>query len=253
MASPLDGKIALVTGAGAGIGRATAVSFARAGAKVLVSDINEDGGQKTVELIQQVDGEASFFHADVSVSGEVEALVRETVRIYGRMDCAFNNAGIEGTTASTHECSEDNWDRTLAINLKGVWLSMKHEIDQMLRQGGGVIVNMSSVAGLVGFAELPAYVASKHGVVGLTKTAALEYAGKGIRINAVCPGVIQTEMIDRITGGQSEAEKEFIGYEPVGRMGRPEEVAEAVLWLCSDSASFVTGHAMVIDGGFVAR
>ena len=184
---------------------------------------------------------------------DVQALVVAAVQRYGRIDCAFNNAGIEGENAATADCSEENWNRVLSTNLRGIWLCMKHEIPQMLSQGNGAIVNMSSIAGLVGFGGLPAYVASKHGVVGLTKTAALEYATQGIRINAVCPGVIRTDMIDRLTGGDLAAEAQFTEMEPLGRMGRPEEVAAAVLWLCSDAASFVTGHAMVVDGGAVAQ
>ena len=172
---------------------------------------------------------------------------------YGRIDYAFNNAGIEGASAPTHECTEENWERTIGVNLKGTWLCMKHEIQHMLKQGKGAIVNCASIAGLVGFQGLPVYVASKHGVVGLTKTAALEYAKSGIRVNAVCPGVIKTNMVDRITGKEKEVEKQFENMEPVGRMGQPEEVAEAVIWLCSDAASFVTGDAMAVDGGWTAQ
>lgn len=181
-------------------------------------------------------------------------MLQQTVGTFGRLDCAFNNAGIEGNLASTVDCTEENFDRTLAINLKGTWLCLRAEIRQMLRQtDGGAIVNMSSVAGLVGFATLPAYVASKHGVVGLTKSAALEYAAQGIRVNAVCPGVIHTEMIDRITHEDPAVAQQFVDLEPVGRMGTPEEIAEAAVWLCSKAASFVTGHALAVDGGFLAR
>jgi NAD(P)-dependent dehydrogenase (short-subunit alcohol dehydrogenase family) len=179
-------------------------------------------------------------------------MMEQILARFGRLDYAFNNAGIEGSMAPVHECTEDNWDRTLNINLKGVWLCMKEEILHMRKNGGGVIVNCSSVAGLTGFMNLPAYVASKHGMVGLTKTAALENATAGIRINAVCPGVIHTAMIDRTTGGDKEMEKQYTAMEPVGRMGKPEEIARAVIWLCSDEASFVTGIAMPVDGGFVA-
>lgn len=212
-----------------------------------------DGGEETVGQIQVAGGEATFVRADVSQTAEVEALVRRTVETFGRLDCAHNNAGIEGELAATADCAEANWDRTIAINLKGVWLCMKYEIPQMLQQGGGAIVNTSSVAGLVGFPNLPAYVATKHGVAGLTRTAALEYAEQGIRVNAVCPGVIQTAMIDRIVGGDAAAEAQFTALEPVGRMGSPAEVAQVVVWLCSDAASFVTGVAMPVDGGFVAQ
>ena len=253
MAGELEGKVALVTGASAGIGRESALAFASAGARVVVSDVVVDGGEETVAGIQAAGGEATFVRADVSQTAEVEALVGRTVETYGRLDCAHNNAGIEGDMAPTADCAEANWDRTIATNLKGVWLCMRYEIPQMLRQGGGVIVNTASVAGLVGFANLPAYVASKHGIAGLTKTAALEYAEQGIRVNAVCPGVIHTAMIDRIVGGDAEAEAQFTALEPVGRMGLPAEVAQVVVWLCSDAASFVTGVAMPVDGGFVAQ
>lgn len=253
MGEQLRGKVALVTGAGAGIGRASALVFAREGARVVVSDVNVEGGEETARRMRDAGGDARFVRADVSNEAHVRELIATTIDAFGRLDIAFNNAGIEGTLATTHECSEASWDRTLAVNLKGVWLCMRAEIEHMLRQGGGAIVNMSSVAGLVGFSGLPAYVASKHAVLGLTKTAALEYAERGIRINAVCPGVIHTEMIDRVTGKTKEAEQQFIAYEPIGRMGRPEEVAEAAVWLASDAASFVTGVCLPIDGGFVAR
>jgi NAD(P)-dependent dehydrogenase (short-subunit alcohol dehydrogenase family) len=253
MAGELEGKIALVTGAGSGIGRESALAFAAFRAQVMVSDVVVESGEETVAQIKAAGGEATFMRADVSQRADVEALIRQTVETYGRLDCAHNNAGIEGDMAPTCDCTEANWDRTIAINLKGVWLCMKYEIPQMLEQGGGVIVNTSSVAGLVGFVNLPAYVATKHGVAGLTRTAALEYAQQGIRVNAVCPGVIHTPMIDRIVGGDAEAEAQFTALEPVGRMGSPAEVAQAVVWLCSDAASFVTGIAMPVDGGFVAQ
>jgi len=253
MSGELEGKVVLVTGAGSGIGRESALAFAAAGGRVVVSDVVVGGGEETVAQIKAAGGEATFVRADVSQRADVEALIRQTVETYGRLDCAHNNAGIEGDMAPTCDCTEANWDRTIAINLKGVWLCMKYEIPQMLEQGGGVIVNTSSVAGLVGFVNLPAYVATKHGVAGLTRTAALEYAQQGIRINAVCPGVIHTPMIDRIVGGDAEAEAQFTALEPVGRMGSPAEVAQAVVWLCSDAASFVTGIAMPVDGGFVAQ
>ena len=253
MAGELEGKVALVTGASSGIGRESALAFASAGARVVVSDVVVDDGEETVSQIHSKGGEATFVRADVSQTAEVEALVRHTIETYGRVDCAHNNAGIEGDMAPTAECAEANWDRTIGINLKGVWLCMKYEIPEMLRQGGGAIVNTSSAAGLVGFANLPAYVASKHGIAGLTRTAALEYAEQGIRVNAVCPGVIHTPMIDRIVSGDAQAEAQFTALEPVGRMGSPAEVAQAVVWLCSDAASFVTGIAMPVDGGFVAQ
>src|SRR5438876_6331341 len=253
MAGHVDGKVALVTGGGSGIGRATALVFAREGAKVVVADIVVTGGEETVRLIKAAGGEAVFIKADVSKAAEVEALVRKTVETYSRLDCAFNNAGIEGEVAQTSDCTEENWDRTIAINLKGVWLCLKYEIPQMLKQGGGAIVNTASVAGLVGFQGIPAYVASKHGVAGLTKTAALEYAKAGIRVNAVCPGVIHTPMVERAFRASPQMAEAAIAMEPVGRLGKPEEIAEAVVWLCSDAASFVTGLPMVVDGGLVAQ
>jgi NAD(P)-dependent dehydrogenase (short-subunit alcohol dehydrogenase family) len=258
MAGSVSGKVALVTGAASGIGRSTALFFAREGARVVVSDVDVAGGEETVRKVEASveasGGEAIFVRADVSRPDEVEALVGRTVEFYGRLDCAVNNAGIEGPMATpTADYAEEDWDRVQAINLKGVWLCMKHEIPRMLEGGGGAIVNTSSVAGLVGFEGICAYVAAKHGVVGLTRTAALEYAGSGIRVNAVCPGVIKTPMIDRATGGSAEAQEQFAAIEPVGRMGTPEEIAEAIVWLCSDAASFVTGVPMPVDGGVVAR
>jgi NAD(P)-dependent dehydrogenase (short-subunit alcohol dehydrogenase family) len=249
----MQGRIALVTGASSGIGRATALAFAARGARVVASDLAVAGGEETVSIIRDRGGHAIFVRADVSIPFEVQALLNRAEEVYGLVDYAFNNAGIEGATAPTAECTEENWDRVLGINLKGVWLCMKHELGQMLRKGSGAIVNCSSVAGLVGFAGIPAYAASKHGLLGLTRTAALEYAARGIRINAVCPGVIETPMIDRFVGGAPEARAAMVGMEPIGRLGRPEEVAEAVLWLCDDSASFVTGIAMPVDGGFISR
>ena len=249
----IRGKIALVTGGGSGIGQATALTLAREGARVIVADVLVEGGEETVRRIKKADGEAIFVKTDVSKAAEVEILIKKIIETYDRLDCAVNNAGIEGEQAPTSEYAEENWDRLINVNLKGVWLCMKYEIPQMLKQGGGAIVNMASVAGLVGFQNLPAYVASKHGIIGLTKTAALEYAKNGIRINAVCPGVIRTAMVDRILGGDPEAEASFVALEPIGRLGAPEEIAEAVVWLCSDAASFVTGHPMVVDGGLVAQ
>jgi NAD(P)-dependent dehydrogenase (short-subunit alcohol dehydrogenase family) len=253
MAGRVDGKVALVTGGGSGIGRATALAFAREGAKVVVADIVVAGGEETVRMIKAAGGEALFVKADVAKAAEVEAMIKKAVETYGRVDCAFNNAGIEGAVAPTHECTEENWDRVVAIDLKGVWLCMKYEIPQMLKQGGGAIVNTASVAGLVGFQGAPAYVASKHGVNGLTKTAALEYAKSGIRVNAVCPGVIHTPMVERAFSANPQMAESVAAIEPVGRMGKPEEIAEAVVWLCSDAASFVTGLPMAVDGGLVAQ
>jgi len=245
-----EGKVAIVTGGSFGIGRATSIAFAKRGAKVAVADWIEDKENTTMNLIKSAGGDAMFIKCDVSKSDEVSSMIEKTIAHFGRLDYAFNNAGIEGVSANTHECTEANWDKTIGINLKGVWLCMKNEIPQMLKNKKGAIVNCASVAGLNGFPGLPAYVASKHGIAGLTKTAALEYAKQGIRVNAVCPGVIHTDMIDRLTGKDKEVEKQFTSMEPIGRMGNPEEIAEAVVWLCSDAASFVTGIAMPVDGGF---
>lgn len=253
MAGRVDEKVALITGAGSGIGRATALTFAREGAKVVVADIVVAGGEETVRMIKAAGGEAIFVKTDVTKAAEVEALVKKTVDTYGRLDCAFNNAGIEGEMALTADCTEENWNRVVDIDLKGVWLCMKYEIPQMLKHGGGAIVNTASVAGLVGFQSIPAYVASKHGVNGLTKTAALEYAKSGIRVNAVCPGVIHTPMVERLFGTNPQFSEAVSAMEPVGRFGKPEEVAEAVLWLCSDAASFVTGLPMAVDGALTAQ
>jgi NAD(P)-dependent dehydrogenase (short-subunit alcohol dehydrogenase family) len=253
MAELLEGKVALVTGGGSGIGRASSLVFAREGARVVVADVVADGGEETVGMIKKAGGEAIFVKTDVSKAAEVEAMVNRAVKAYGRLDCAFNNAGTEGTIAQTAEYSEESWERVIAINLKGVWLCLKYEIPQLLKQGGGAIVNTASALGLVGIANQPAYVASKHGVVGLTKTAALEYAKLGIRVNAMCPGAIRTPMLDRALGPQPQLAEAIAGLEPVGRLGKPEEIAEAVVWLCSDAASFVTGHAMSVDGGWVAQ
>lgn len=251
METEFKNKVAIVTGGSFGIGRATALAFAKKGARVVVVDWKEN--TETIDLIKKAGGEAIFIKCDVSKPADVKTMVEKTIATFGRLDYAFNNAGIEGKQGKTVECSEENFDQTIAVNLKGIWLCMKHQIPEMLEQSKGVIVNCSSVAGLVGFAGLPAYVASKHGVIGLTKTAALEYATQGIRVNAVCPGVIQTPMIDRITGKEKEAVAQFTELEPIGRFGQPEEIANAVIWMCSDEASFVTGHPMVVDGGFVTQ
>ena len=252
MAGQLAGKATLVTGGGSGIGKASALAFAREGARVVVADVNAAGGEETVRLIQDTGGEAAFVRADVSQAGPVEAMVQHAVSVYGRLDCAFNNAGVSGGRGLIHEYSEDDWDRVTGINLKGVWLCMKYEIIQMLTQGSGAIVNAASVMGLVGGSRSPAYGASKHGVVGLTRTAAVAYAQSGIRVNAVCPGYIRTPLIEQGALADPGGEERIIARHPVGRLGTPEEVAETVVWLCSDAASFVTGHAMAVDGGYVA-
>jgi NAD(P)-dependent dehydrogenase (short-subunit alcohol dehydrogenase family) len=255
MPGQLEGKAALVTGGGSGIGRATALAFGREGAKVVVSDVNADGGEETVSTIKEAGGESTFVHADVSRAADVEAMIQRVLQVYGRLDCAYNNAGIEGeSTVRLHEYPEEHWDRLMSINLKGVWLCLKYEIPVMLEQGGGAIVNTASGAGLVGGRLLSAYTASKHGVVGLTKAAALEYAQDGVRVNAVCPGLIDTGMMERLTVSMDKYDTAVSPSDtPVGRLGKPQEVAEAVVWLCSDAASFVTGHAMSVDGGMVAQ
>ncbi len=259
MAGDMEGKIALVTGGGSGIGRAASIAFAGAGAKVVVADMNSAGGQETVRFIEDAGGEAVFVSADVTKASEVEAMVNLVVQTYGRLDCAYNNAGVlQSPGALTHEAPEEAWNATIATNLTGVWLCMKYEVPQMIKQGGGAIVNTSSVWGLVGAAGFSAYVASKHGVAGLTKTAALEYAGSNIRVNCVNPGSTDTQMVQdaigAISGGNPEVmAKKIAQLHPVGRMGRPEEIAQAVVWLCSDAASFVTGHALSVDGGYTAQ
>ena len=244
------GKVALVTGGGSGIGRQACLVFCREGAQVVVSDVTVEGGEETLSLIKQAGGEAVFIKADVAQAAEVEALVAKTVEAYGRLDCAYNNAGIAGRTARVADDTEENWERILSINLKGVWLCLKYEIAHMLKQGGGAIVNTASGAGLIGVRRTGAYVASKHGVVGLTKTAALEYAKANIRVNAVCPGPIDTPML---RGASERVIDAMAAAQPNGRLGQPQEIAEAVVWLCSDAASFVTGHPMPVDGGYVAQ
>jgi NAD(P)-dependent dehydrogenase (short-subunit alcohol dehydrogenase family) len=251
MTEEFGGKVALVTGAGSGIGRASALAFARKGANVVVVDVAVEPGEETVHLINGEGGAATFIATDVGRSEEVEQLIGRVAETYGRLDFAHNNAGIV-RGGLTHEISEADWTRILNINLTGVWRCMKHEIVQMMRQGAGAIVNTASVAGLVGVVERSAYSASKHGVVGLTRVAALEYAQRGIRINAVCPGVIRTGMT-AARYADPEQRARSTESEPVGRWGEPEEVAAAVVWLCSDAASFVTGVAMPIDGGWTAR
>ncbi len=249
----LDGKVALVTGGGSGIGRAAALLFGREGAKVVIADVNVIGGEETVRLVEEAGAQAVFIPTDVSDGAQVGAMVAKAVSTYGRLDCAFNNAGIEQPLGLLSDIPEEVWERIMHVNLKGVWLSMKYEIPQMIAQGGGAIVNASSVAGLVGGPLNGAYVASKHAILGLTKAAALEYASKGIRINAVCPGMTRTPMIGMITGGSAEVERMIVAMHPMGRAALPEEIARAAVWLCSDEASFVTGHALAVDGGFTAQ
>ena len=250
MTTMLDGKIALITGCGSGIGRAASLAFARAGANVTCADVDQRGGDATVAMIREAGGKAEFAPVDVSDDAQVQALIARIVKTHGRLDCAYNNAGIEGDVIDTHEASERNFDRVMAINVKGVWLCMKYEIRQMRRQGAGAIVNTASAAGLIGFRSLPIYVASKHAVVGLTKTAALENAEIGIRINAVCPGPVDTPMMERITSNEGQpGRKDFEAFVPMRRYALPQEIANAVVWLCSDQSSYVTGTAMRVDGG----
>ena len=246
-----EDKVAIVTGGSFGIGKATAVLFAQRGARVAVVDWIED--QEAVNTIKSAGGEAIFIKCDVSKANDVQAMVEQTVSTFGRLDYAFNNAGIEGASAPTHETTEENFDKVIGVNVKGVWLCMKYQIPHMLRLGKGAIVNCSSIAGVIGFPGIPIYTASKHAVIGLTKTAALEYAQSGIRVNAVCPGAIQTAMIDRFMEKNKVSKDAMVAGEPMGRFGEPEEIAEAAMWLCSDAASFTTGHAMLVDGGWVAR
>jgi NAD(P)-dependent dehydrogenase (short-subunit alcohol dehydrogenase family) len=252
MTGELQGKVGLVTGGTSGIGRETAVLFAKAGAKVVVAGRREQEGTETVEMIRAAGGDGLFVKNDISKASEVEALVQKGVEKFGRLDIAFNNAGIEGVWAPIIRQTEQDWDRTISINLKGVWLCLKYEIRQMLAQAsGGAIVNMGSVTGLIGSVGAAAYSASKHGVIGLTKSAALENAKSGIRINAVCPGFAETPMADRIFR-VPQIQKHIVSCHPIGRLGKPTEIAEAVVWMCSDRASFMTGESLVLDGGFLA-
>ncbi|MEA5567453.1 SDR family oxidoreductase [Anabaena sp. UHCC 0399] len=244
------GKVAFITGAASGIGRATALAFAREGAAVVVADVSEQGNQETAHLIKELGGQAIAVRCDVTRAEDVKTALAKTIEAFGRLDFAFNNAGIEPRKpAPTAEYEEEEWNQIIDINLRGVFLCMKHEIPLILKQGSGAIVNTSSGAGVIGIKGSPAYTAAKHGVIGLTRSADLDYAAQNIRINAVCPGYIDTPMMERFTGGTDEGRAKVIAQEPVGRMGKPEEIAAAVVWLCSDAAGFVIGHAMVIDGG----
>jgi NAD(P)-dependent dehydrogenase (short-subunit alcohol dehydrogenase family) len=246
-----SGKVAMVTGGGSGMGRATALAFASAGARTVVVDLSEEAGKETVDLIKKQGGEAIAVRCDVTRSEDVEAALEATVLSYGRLDAAFNNAGLEHGYIAAADISEAEFDRIVNVSLKGVFLSMKYQIPLMLANGGGAIVNNSSAAGLIGFKGQAAYTAAKHGMIGLTRAAALDYAPENVRINAICPGIVDTPMMDRVTGGTSEGRAANIALEPIGRMGRPEEIADTVLWLCSDASSFVIGHALSVDGGMI--
>jgi NAD(P)-dependent dehydrogenase (short-subunit alcohol dehydrogenase family) len=242
-------KVAFVTGAGSGIGRATAIAFAAEGADLVVADIDKVSNEETARLAAEHGGQVLAVTCDVTSSSDVQAVIAQTVQEFGRLDVAFNNAGIEQPPAPLVDISEDEWSRLLDVDLRSAFLCMKYEIPAMLEHGGGSIVNTSSGAGVVGIRGQAAYVAAKHGLIGLTKSAALDYAAQGVRVNAICPGIIETPMMDRFSGGTPEGRAGVISQEPVGRMGRPEEIASAVLWLSSDLGGFATGHAMVIDGG----
>jgi NAD(P)-dependent dehydrogenase (short-subunit alcohol dehydrogenase family) len=245
-------KVVLVTGGSYGIGRAAAIGFARKGAKVSIADLDVERGEETLRRIKEEGGEAIFVKTDVSSEEDVKALVDKTVRTYGKLDCAFNNAGIHKQFVSTIDFSAEDWEEMINVNLKSVWLCMKYEIPQMLKQGKGAIVNTSSAAGLVGAPSNPAYPASKHGVVGITKSTALEFARKGIRVNCVCPGPTRTGMNEALVATSPEIVRAMDQKVPMGRIGEPEEVAAAAIFLCSDEASYITGHALPVDGGIVA-
>ncbi len=253
MSGRFDNQVALVTGAAMGIGKAVASAFVKEGAKLAIVDRDRDEGEKTAAELGEP-GTVEFLFCDVAEPEAIAAMVESVVESMGRLDVACNNAGIEGIPESpTVDCTLENWNRVIDINLRGVWLCMKHEIPAMMKTGGGAIVNISSIAGLIGFPGIPAYVASKHGVIGLTRNAALEYANDGIRANAVCPGGIDTPMLHRFSQGDEQKWRELNEMHPLGRVGTPEEIASAVLWLCSAEESFVTGQALAVDGGYVAR
>jgi len=249
----IQDAVAIVTGGSTGIGHAAALRFAAEGANVVVADVNVEDGEQTVAEIRDAGGEATFVEADVSDEVDADALVQTAVDTYGGLDFAFNNAGIEGESSPASEQPTSNWDRVIDVNLKGVFLGMRAQIPAMLEDGGGSIVNTASIAGVVGFPGLSPYVASKHGVIGLTKTAAAEFSSDGVRVNAICPGVIETPMVQRSQEETPEQMEQVTAATPMGRLGQPEEIGDAAVWLCSDDASFVTGESLVIDGGYVTQ
>lgn len=253
MYSVFSGRVVLITGGTSGIGRATAMAFAGAGAAVVVSGRDPERLQEMTVALKEVSGTGLAVRADVREASEVEALVDRVVETYGRLDAAVNSAGVFNFTGPTADCSEEDWDRTVDTNLKGVWLAMKYELRPMLAQGRGAIVNVAGTFGLIGFPGVPAYVAAKHGVVGLTKVAALEYAKSGVRINAICPGVTRTPMVEAATGGDPQVEQQFASLMPLGRMADADEVAAAILWMCSETSSFMLGHALAFDGGWTVQ
>ncbi len=247
------GKVALVTGGSSGIGRATAIAFAREGVLVVVASRRVEEGEETIRLVKEVGSDGFFVQTDVTKAADANAMVEKTTGSYGRLDYAFNNAGIEQVPSPLVEQTEETFDQIMNINVKGVWLSMKYQIPQMLKNGGGAIVNMSSAAGLIGLAGSPIYAASKHAVLGLTKSVALEYAKVGVRINAVSPGAVETDLLERVFKDNPQVREQVMAMHPIGRAGKPEEIASAVVWLCSDGASFVTGQTLALDGGFTSQ
>jgi NAD(P)-dependent dehydrogenase (short-subunit alcohol dehydrogenase family) len=246
-------KVAIITGGSSGIGQATAVALAKEGVRVVIAARRAKESEETLQLVKQAGSDGIFVKTDVANENDVKSLVEKTIKTYGRLDYAINNAGIEGELASLVDQTSTVFDSVMNINVKGVWLSMKYQIPQMLKNGGGSIVNVSSAAGVIGFPQLSIYVASKHAVLGLTKSAALEYAKSGIRINALAPGAIETDMLQRTVDGNPQLREKFNSMTPIGHVGKPEEIANAVVWLLSDKASFVTGHTLLVDGGFVSR